>query len=146
MSRTRFDTLHTGSLVRKASSLSIPIASLKLPPITTLSFSTTRSKDWDDIVTGHTDETFARTWSMKDKKMGKHTLSLSSEGKKGPVVGSVKVTFTHLSSVKSVLMICRLSAYLLVVILALPRLPLVRFTCTTCNPASGGNPLSLAAH
>ena len=85
------DAFDIGSLAKKASSLSIPIASLKLPPITSLSWSATRSKDWDDILTGHTDETFARTWSMKDKKIGKHAFSLASEGKKGPPVGSVKV-------------------------------------------------------
>lgn len=83
--------LNVGSLAKKASTLSIPVASLKLPPISTMSFSTTRSKDWDDILTGHTDETFARTWSMKDKKMGKHTFSLATEAKKGIAVGSAKV-------------------------------------------------------
>jgi U3 small nucleolar RNA-associated protein 21 len=88
-----------GSLAKKATSLSIPLASLKLPPITALSFSTTRTKDWDDILTGHTEETFARTWTMKDKKIGKYTLALSSESKKGPVVGSVKVCILCLEEV-----------------------------------------------
>ncbi|KAI0086197.1 Utp21-domain-containing protein [Irpex rosettiformis] len=84
--------LSQGSLAKKATSLSIPIASLKLPPITTMSFSTIRTKDWDDILTGHTDETFARTWTMRDKKLGKHTFALSGEGKKAPAPGSVKAT------------------------------------------------------
>ncbi|KAI0691037.1 Utp21-domain-containing protein [Cytidiella melzeri] len=84
--------LSQGSLAKKASSLSIPVASLKLPPVTSISFSTIRTKDWDDILTGHTDETFARTWTMKDKKMGNHTFTLSSDTKKRDVVGSVKAT------------------------------------------------------
>ncbi|KIP12285.1 hypothetical protein PHLGIDRAFT_124190 [Phlebiopsis gigantea 11061_1 CR5-6] len=82
--------LSQGSLVKKATSLSIPVDSLKLPPITALSYSMTRAKDWDDVLTGHTDETFARTWSVKDKKMGKHTFALQGEKKKGVPVGSVK--------------------------------------------------------
>ena len=83
--------LSQGSLAKKATSLSVSIESLKLPPIAALSYSTTRAKDWDDVLTGHTDETFARTWSMKDKKMGKHSLSLTGEKKKSVPVGSVKV-------------------------------------------------------
>lgn len=83
--------LSQGSLAKKATSLSIPIESLKLPPVTALSYSMTRAKDWDDVLTGHTDETFARTWSMKDKKLGKHTFALAGEGKKSGPVGSVKV-------------------------------------------------------
>ncbi|THG98692.1 hypothetical protein EW026_g3542 [Hermanssonia centrifuga] len=82
--------LSQGSLAKKATSLSIPITSLKLPPITTISYATTRAKDWDDILTGHTDETIARTWSMKDKKMGKHKFSISTESKRGAIVGSIK--------------------------------------------------------
>ncbi|RPD66386.1 Utp21-domain-containing protein [Lentinus tigrinus ALCF2SS1-7] len=81
--------LSQGSLVKKATSLSIPIASLKFPPITALSYSTTRSKDWDDILTAHTDEAVARSWTMKDKRVGKHVFKVSGE-KKGATVGSVK--------------------------------------------------------
>ncbi|TFK42298.1 Utp21-domain-containing protein [Crucibulum laeve] len=83
-----------GSLAKKATSLSIPIASLKFPPITTLSYSTTRSKDWDDIVTAHTDETFARTWIMLGKKLGKYSFgfvdSVKGKGKERGPIGSVK--------------------------------------------------------
>ncbi|KAF9014099.1 Utp21-domain-containing protein [Cyathus striatus] len=84
--------LSQGSLAKKATTLSIPIASLKFPPITAIAYSTTRTKDWDDIVTAHTDETFARTWTMLGKKLGKHSLAFSDKGKgkeRGPV-GSVK--------------------------------------------------------
>ena len=81
----------SGSLAKKATSLSIPITSLKFPPITALSYSTTRSKDWDDILTAHTDEAVARTWTLKDKRVGKHVFSVSGEKKKGATVGSVKV-------------------------------------------------------
>ncbi|KAJ3972683.1 Utp21 specific WD40 associated putative domain-containing protein, partial [Lentinula raphanica] len=69
--------LSQGSLTKKATSLSIPVANLKFPPITAISHSSARTKDWDDILTAHTDETFARTWTMQNKKLGKHTFSFS---------------------------------------------------------------------
>ncbi|OJT09103.1 U3 small nucleolar RNA-associated protein 21 -like protein [Trametes pubescens] len=82
--------LSQGSLAKKATSLSIPIASLKFPAISALSYSTIRTKDWDDILTAHTDEAVARTWTMKDKRVGKHVFTVAGEKKKGAAVGSVK--------------------------------------------------------
>ncbi|KAI9057911.1 Utp21-domain-containing protein [Trametes sanguinea] len=79
-----------GSLAKKAANLSIPITSLKFPPISSLSYSTTRTKDWDDILTAHTDEAVARTWTMKDKRVGKHVFTVTGEKKKGAAIGSVK--------------------------------------------------------
>ncbi|KAF8197530.1 Utp21 specific WD40 associated putative domain-containing protein [Pholiota molesta] len=69
--------LSQGSLIKKATSLSIPIASLKFPPITSISYSSARTKDWDDILTAHTDEIFARTWTMQGKRLGKYSLGSS---------------------------------------------------------------------
>lgn len=80
-----------GPLAKKASTLSIPLASLKLPPVTSLSFSSARAKDWDDIVTTHSDETFARTWTVLGKKLGKHSLGFADGPKKKGPVGSAKV-------------------------------------------------------
>ncbi|TFK30167.1 Utp21-domain-containing protein [Coprinopsis marcescibilis] len=84
--------LSQGSLAKKATSLSIPLASLKFPPITSLSYSSSRSKDWDDIITGHTDETFARTWTMQGKRLGKHTFGFAdnTKTKAAATLGSVK--------------------------------------------------------
>ncbi|KII88291.1 hypothetical protein PLICRDRAFT_54133 [Plicaturopsis crispa FD-325 SS-3] len=81
--------LSQGSLAKKATTLSIPLASLKFPPITALAYSSTRAKDWDDILTGHTGETFARSWTMQGKRLGKHSLALVG-GKKSAAPGSVK--------------------------------------------------------
>jgi hypothetical protein len=78
-------SLSLGHMGKKASTLSIPLASLKLPPITALSYSTTRMKDWDDILTTHANETVARTWTMLGKKIGKYALDF---------VGTVKRTQT----------------------------------------------------
>ncbi|KAF7778503.1 hypothetical protein Agabi119p4_2848 [Agaricus bisporus var. burnettii] len=86
--------LSQGSLAKKATSLSIPVASLKFPPINSISYSTTRSKDWDDILTAHTDETFARSWTMLNKRLGKHTFgfadSIKGRSKERLPLGSVK--------------------------------------------------------
>ncbi|KAH9484417.1 U3 small nucleolar RNA-associated protein 21-like protein [Psilocybe cubensis] len=86
--------LSQGSLLKKATSLSIPLASLKFPPITSLSYSSTRSKDWDDIITAHADETFARTWTMQGKRLGKYSLGFvddpKAKGKERGVVGAAK--------------------------------------------------------
>lgn len=78
--------------MRKASTLSTPIASLKFPPIIAVSHSTMRAKDWDDIITAHSDEGFARSWSLLNKKHGKHSFKFDADEKrKGPPIGSVKV-------------------------------------------------------
>ncbi|KAJ7741593.1 Utp21 specific WD40 associated putative domain-containing protein [Mycena maculata] len=86
--------LSQGSLAKKAATLSIPLASLKFPPITSISYSSSRAKDWDDILTGHIDETFARTWTMQNKKLGKHSLGFADAAngklKERGVLGSVK--------------------------------------------------------
>ncbi|KAK1216377.1 rRNA-processing protein utp21 [Marasmius sp. AFHP31] len=88
--------LSQGSLSKKASSLSVPVGTLKFPALTAISHSSARSKDWDDILTSHTDETFARSWMMQGKKLGKHSLSFAEAAKitkgKGrvPPLGSVK--------------------------------------------------------
>ncbi|KAG8930201.1 hypothetical protein FRC02_004503, partial [Tulasnella sp. 418] len=69
--------LSQGPLAKKATSLAIPITNLKFPPVTSISFSNTRSKDWDDVLTTHADESFGRTWFVQDKKCGKWTLHLT---------------------------------------------------------------------
>lgn len=68
-----------GSLAKKSSQLELPISALRLPSITSLSFSTQRSKDWDDVLTSHSDNIFAYTWQVLNKKLGKHKL-VSDEG------------------------------------------------------------------
>lgn len=78
--------------MRKASTLSTPVVSLKFPPITAMSHSTGRAKDWDDIITAHSDEGFARSWSLLAKKHGKHSFKFDmDEKRKGPPIGLIKV-------------------------------------------------------
>lgn len=74
-----------------------------------MSYSTTRSKDWDDILTSHTDETFARSWTMLNKRIGKHTFGFAESGKgKGKErspLGSVKVSLEAIHEENSYLSI-----------------------------------------
>ena len=61
--------LSQGSIESRAKRMALDAASLKLPPVASLSFSTTRSRDWDDVLTTHREDRFARTWSVRDKRM-----------------------------------------------------------------------------
>jgi U3 small nucleolar RNA-associated protein 21 len=72
----------TGSLAKQATSLSIPLISLKLPPISSIAYSTARAKDWDNVITAHTDEPMARTWTIQSKKIGHHTFKFAENAKK----------------------------------------------------------------
>ncbi|KAG2158310.1 Utp21 specific WD40 associated putative domain-containing protein [Suillus bovinus] len=79
-----------GSLTRKATTLSKPLASLKFPPITSISCSSTRSKDWDDVLTAHTDEMCVRSWTVLNKRVGKHTFNSAESFKRKSPSGVVK--------------------------------------------------------
>ncbi|POW02636.1 hypothetical protein PSHT_12028 [Puccinia striiformis] len=68
--------LSQGSLMKQASQLAVPVSSLRLLPITSMSHSTSRSKDWDDLVTCHEGSAQGRTWSVQNKRIGKHSFSL----------------------------------------------------------------------
>ncbi|KAI4517151.1 WD40 repeat-like protein [Schizophyllum commune Loenen D] len=46
----------------------------KLAPITSLASSTAHAKDWDDVVTAHAGDRFARTWSTQNKRLGRYAL------------------------------------------------------------------------
>lgn len=52
----------------------------KFPPIISIVQENSRSREWDNILTAHQDEKFARTWSSKNKKIGKHHLDTIDDG------------------------------------------------------------------
>ncbi|KAI6036380.1 Utp21-domain-containing protein [Pisolithus microcarpus] len=82
--------LSQGSLARKAITLSKSLSSLKFPPVTSISFSTTRSKDWDDVLTAHVDEPLVRSWSVLNKRLGEHTWNYHESSRRNTRSGSVK--------------------------------------------------------
>jgi U3 small nucleolar RNA-associated protein 21 len=49
---------------------------LKLAPITAMSSSSTRAKDWEDVLTAHADEQGARTWRVLDSRIGAWVLEM----------------------------------------------------------------------
>ncbi|KZP01180.1 Utp21-domain-containing protein [Calocera viscosa TUFC12733] len=80
--------LSQGSIEKKASAMHISADELKLPPAVAISFSETRAKDWDDVMTGHS-EAGARSWWLLEKRMGKFTFGAGSRGS-GPSVSGVR--------------------------------------------------------
>ncbi|TKY89449.1 hypothetical protein EX895_001980 [Sporisorium graminicola] len=78
---SRSHELSQGELQKKSNQLSIAVSSLKLPAASSLSFSLTRSRDWDDVLTTHHGRQFANTWTVRDKRMGKKPLAASADRK-----------------------------------------------------------------
>ena len=56
--------------------MGVSAAGLKYPLITAISSSSTRSKDWEDIVTAHAEDSIARTWRVQDKRLGAWAFEL----------------------------------------------------------------------
>ncbi|KAG8927888.1 hypothetical protein FRC01_006761 [Tulasnella sp. 417] len=73
---TRSHELSQGSLAKRATSLNMPVSNLKFPPITSISYSNTRSKDWEDVVTTHQNEAIGRTWHVQNKRCGRWLFKL----------------------------------------------------------------------
>ncbi|KAK4047049.1 rRNA-processing protein utp21 [Microbotryomycetes sp. JL221] len=73
--------LSQGSILKKANHLGVKPSSLKLPLVTGLSWSTSRTKEWDDVVTVSQKEALGRSWSVHDKRIGKHTLPAGAPAK-----------------------------------------------------------------
>ena len=68
--------LSQGSVVSKANALGVPVKSLKWSPIVRMSSEVTRSKDWEDVVTMHEGDSYARSWRLQDKKAGRWALDV----------------------------------------------------------------------
>ncbi|ODO10103.1 hypothetical protein I350_02331 [Cryptococcus amylolentus CBS 6273] len=68
--------LSQGSLIKKAIGMGVTVDTLKLPQISSISSSSTRSKDWEDVLTAHTEDSVARTWRVQDKRLGAWTFDL----------------------------------------------------------------------
>lgn len=53
---------------------------LKFPPIISIVQENSREGEWDNILTAHQDEKFARSWDSRNKKVGKFKLDTIDEG------------------------------------------------------------------
>ena len=52
----------------------------KFSEITAIALETNRVGDWENVVTAHRDETFARTWDMRTKRVGRWTFATGDGG------------------------------------------------------------------
>ncbi|CCD27133.1 rRNA-processing protein UTP21 NDAI_0J02410 [Naumovozyma dairenensis CBS 421] len=52
----------------------------KFPEIISMAIENARIGDWENIVTAHKDEKFARTWDMRNKRVGRWSLKLTDDG------------------------------------------------------------------
>ncbi|CUM66220.1 uncharacterized protein PRCAT00003880001 [Priceomyces carsonii] len=52
----------------------------KFPEVISLTTSQAREGEWENIISAHKDETFARTWDSRNKKVGRHTLATVDSG------------------------------------------------------------------
>lgn len=75
---SRGHELSQGSIEKKANAREVTQTSLKFPQIASISYSTNRSRDWDDVLTVSEGEKQARTWSVQNKRLGKWTLKADS--------------------------------------------------------------------
>jgi len=62
--------------MKKAIAFGTTAVSLKLPTITAISSSSSRSKDWEDVMTCHSDDAIGRTWRVQEKRIGDHALEV----------------------------------------------------------------------
>lgn len=69
--------LSQGSIASKSAKLAVEASSLKLPAVSSMSYSTLRSRDWDDVLTTHAGDRYAHTWTVRDKHMNKAVLSVA---------------------------------------------------------------------
>lgn len=68
----------SGSKERKAGL--VALMREKFPVITDISMSVAREGEWENMLTTHKDETFARTWNSQHKRVGRHELSTVDGG------------------------------------------------------------------
>jgi U3 small nucleolar RNA-associated protein 21 len=96
-------SLKVQGLAKKAAKQGLlQVEELKLPPVMCLDWSTNRSKDWDDVLTGGQEETVARTWSVLNKRIGKHAFSTVPPEPPKPAKGKAKASTFPPGTVKSV--------------------------------------------
>lgn len=78
--RVADDLTNVGSLMKKAIGLGLSVDQLKNPPIIGMSSSSTRAKDWDDVLTAHAEDSSARTWKVQDKRLGEWQFDMEDGG------------------------------------------------------------------
>jgi len=117
------DALRYTSVVRDSRSTALSTSQTEVPLVDKMAWNTAKRLEWDDLITISHGEKIARTWSVQNKKLGKHVFDLgsvnSSRKKEREDLGLAKVKI-QMDFVKEYrLMKLRLSKYQLVAILHL---------------------------
>jgi U3 small nucleolar RNA-associated protein 21 len=88
---SRSAELSQGSLQKKANQIARPVISLKLSPAFSIAHSSTRTRDWDDLVTVHAGLPFAQSWSTRNSKMGEHKMRSTKLDKRAEEIEATAV-------------------------------------------------------
>lgn len=75
---SRSHELSQGSIAKRAYANQVSADSLKASPIISMSSSSTRSKDWEDVLTAHAEDGVAKTWRVQDKRIGPWSFEVES--------------------------------------------------------------------
>ncbi|KAI8915791.1 quinon protein alcohol dehydrogenase-like superfamily [Gorgonomyces haynaldii] len=67
--------LSQGSIEKKSKKYGSQVEDLKLKHIVQFDCNPAKQRDWDNIITCHTNESAVKTWSFQRKAIGKHTLT-----------------------------------------------------------------------
>lgn len=57
-----------------------PTIKEKFPEVLSIAIENAREGEWENILTAHRDESFARTWDSRNKRVGRHTLHTIDDG------------------------------------------------------------------
>jgi U3 small nucleolar RNA-associated protein 21 len=80
--------LSQGSITKKSKILSVDPSTLKLSTIVNFDASHFKEREWDNIITCHSNESFVKTWNFQRKAIGNNSL----ESKDGSPVKAVKIS------------------------------------------------------
>lgn len=140
-------------MTSKSKSIGVNLKELKLSGVSDLSFSsgsivgsggsTSAKKEFDDVLSVHGGDEWARTWSVQNKKMGKNTFVIPDE-KERQTSGAAKVGLSCVISHQCVAMLkMRLLSRQAASLLAATSVSSAtnernQYTCGICSPASTG--------
>lgn len=130
-----------GSTQRTAAKLKLAEEEVRLPAITALDIFETKPVKWDNMVTAHAHQSYAKSWRLDRKTIGQHTLEASDKSELSHVSTSACGNFALLSSCKGTVDIYNLqSGKLRKTIAAFPGTPIV----ATFTDATGASFVSIS--
>ena len=83
--------LSQGSLEHKSKKYNLEIEQLRLPQVVQFAYNESKQREWDNVITCHTGDSKARTWSLRRKAIGSHTLETTD----GSIVKVMNFNFSR---------------------------------------------------